>query len=260
MKHDLSICAIFKNEGEYLREWIEFHRLVGVEHFYLYDNESTDGAGALLRPYVESGLVSYMTIGGELAQARAYMHCLKYHGDESAWIGFIDLDEFLFSPTGDDLKAVLAPFSYAPAVGVNWCVHGTGGHQTKPEGLVTESYRQRTRNADLNAHVKSIVRPASVLPIASPDPHHFIYADGLAVNERHQRFRGPFSEPVSFEILRINHYWTKSVEEARRKSTVPRADTGQRRELEGFLNPELNELRDDTIEPWVEKLRSALAR
>ena len=33
----LSICAIYRDEAPYLVEWIEFHRLVGVEHFYLYD-------------------------------------------------------------------------------------------------------------------------------------------------------------------------------------------------------------------------------
>ena len=33
----LSICAVYRDEGPYLREWIEFHRLVGVERFYLYD-------------------------------------------------------------------------------------------------------------------------------------------------------------------------------------------------------------------------------
>ena len=36
--HYLAICAIYRDEAPYLREWIEFHRLVGVEHFFLYDN------------------------------------------------------------------------------------------------------------------------------------------------------------------------------------------------------------------------------
>ena len=37
-KYKLSICAIFKNEANYLKEWIEYHRMVGVEHFYLYNS------------------------------------------------------------------------------------------------------------------------------------------------------------------------------------------------------------------------------
>ncbi len=36
----MSLCAIFKDEADYLREWIEFHRIVGVEHFYLYNNSN----------------------------------------------------------------------------------------------------------------------------------------------------------------------------------------------------------------------------
>ena len=38
--YDLSVCAIFKDEASYLKEWIEYHKLVGVQHFYLYENEN----------------------------------------------------------------------------------------------------------------------------------------------------------------------------------------------------------------------------
>lgn len=31
----LSICATFKDEAPYIPEWIEFHRRVGVDHFFL---------------------------------------------------------------------------------------------------------------------------------------------------------------------------------------------------------------------------------
>ena len=37
-KHKVSICAIFKDEEEFLKEWLEFHLLVGIEHFYMYNN------------------------------------------------------------------------------------------------------------------------------------------------------------------------------------------------------------------------------
>ena len=40
--YELSVVAIMKNEGAYLKEWLDFHILVGVEKFYLYDNESND--------------------------------------------------------------------------------------------------------------------------------------------------------------------------------------------------------------------------
>lgn len=52
----LSICAIFRNEADYLKEWIEFHRLVGVEHFFLYNNFSEDAYLSILGDYIGQGL------------------------------------------------------------------------------------------------------------------------------------------------------------------------------------------------------------
>ena len=44
----LSVCAIYRNEAPYLAEWIEFHRLVGAERFFLYDNGSTASGSSVL--------------------------------------------------------------------------------------------------------------------------------------------------------------------------------------------------------------------
>lgn len=49
-KCNLSICAIMKDEGPYLVEWLEFHKLVGVEKFYLYDNSSNDNSMIFCTP------------------------------------------------------------------------------------------------------------------------------------------------------------------------------------------------------------------
>ncbi|MDR0796472.1 MAG: glycosyltransferase family 92 protein, partial [Tannerella sp.] len=53
----LTVCAIAKNEGPYFKEWIEWHQKIGVEKFYIYDNESGDHTKEVLEPYIESGLV-----------------------------------------------------------------------------------------------------------------------------------------------------------------------------------------------------------
>src|SRR5271167_2905681 len=56
-KYDLSACMIFRDEAPCLKEWIEFHVLLGVEHFYLYNNLSQDNYKEVLQPYVNSGIV-----------------------------------------------------------------------------------------------------------------------------------------------------------------------------------------------------------
>jgi len=55
----LSVVAVLKDERPNLQEWLDFHLSVGVEHFYLYDNGSSDGSAEVLYPYIESGKVTY---------------------------------------------------------------------------------------------------------------------------------------------------------------------------------------------------------
>ena len=42
MKYSVSLCLIFKNEAPFLKEWLDYHLTVGVDHFYLYNNNSDD--------------------------------------------------------------------------------------------------------------------------------------------------------------------------------------------------------------------------
>ena len=56
--YNLAVVAILKNEGHYLKEWLDYHLLAGVDHFYLYDNDSSDNYDEIIAPYVKAGLVT----------------------------------------------------------------------------------------------------------------------------------------------------------------------------------------------------------
>src|SRR5215210_6187175 len=108
MRAYLSACTIYRDAASYLPEWIEFHRLMGVERFFLYDNGSSDEHRDVLKPYTEDGTavihdwpMPFIGHGGRgMALRRAFDNCLDSHREHSRWIAFLDLDEFLFSPTG----------------------------------------------------------------------------------------------------------------------------------------------------------------
>jgi hypothetical protein len=262
----LSVCAIYRDDAEYLREWIEFHRVVGVERFFLYNNLSEDDHRTVLHDYIEEGVVilhdwpkPFFPIGQGMM--KAYEHCLEEYGATSRWIAFIDIDEFLFSPTGRPLPELLIDYERWPAVLVNWAMFGTSGHRTKPSGLVIESYVRRTRHTMHNAHFKSIVDPSRV---ESPrNPHAFRYRDGEAVNENGDppALKSPgMTESVSFSKFRINHYWSKSQEECRKKfdlwAKAGGAEAGQPRPWAFFeaRDKRLNEQSDDTILMYLPSL------
>jgi hypothetical protein len=250
----LSICAIYQDEASYMREWIEFHRLVGVERFFLYDHESTDGSTEVLAPYVEQGLVTSHHWPVDPGQVEAYDHCIAEHGAESRWIAFVDLDEFLFAPAGEAVPDVLREYEDLPGVGVGWGVFGTSGHRARPQGLVTESYTLRADRPRRPGWYKTILDPRRA--VRALGPHAFVYED-------RQAFPGPVPQFVPFDRLRINHYWTKSEEELYAKLGRVRADTGgpplvpAERALK--LTALEHSVRDEAILRYLPELRAALA-
>jgi len=261
----LSIHSCLGFDAEYLREWVEFHRLVGVERFFLYNNGDREAQRELLAPYVEDGIVVLHDFPGLPVQMPAFEHCLANHREDSRWIAFIDTDEFLFSPTGRPLPEMLAQYEEWPAVGVCRPPFGPSGHRTKPPGLVIESYLtriapQQPRGGALA--VKSVIDPRrAVRPF---NPHVFELTGGPLVDEQQRPVNKGQVDPPVFETLRINHYWTRSEEECRLKFSRIRPDNGEpyvaTRNVEGMVALEhAHGVRDETILPHVAPLRERLA-
>jgi hypothetical protein len=264
----LAACAIYLNEGPYLEEWIEFHRLVGVERFFLYNHMSTDEHRAVLRPYVEDGTVVVKDWPDEPGQPTAYLDCLEEHRGDARWIAFIDLDEFLFSPTLAPLPDVLADYEEWPGVIVNWACHGPSGYETRPEGLVIENYLLRAADDYFgNRMVKSIVDPKRAIRVGGGiNPHAFDYTEGCAVDEQFRpRDNGPRgkTETVSFSRLRVNHYWMKSRQQWLAKLEIPSPQNGKRRRAKppmfDRMAPVNSAVRDEVITAYVPELKAALA-
>ena len=91
----LCIVAILKNEASYIREWLAYHRLVGVDRFILYDNESDDGLHELIDKLPPKYDVIYNPWPGEVVQLSAYNDALKRYRYSTDQMAFIDADEYI---------------------------------------------------------------------------------------------------------------------------------------------------------------------
>ncbi len=259
----LSICAIYRDEADYLAEWVEFHRLVGVERFFLYNNFSKDHHREVLAPYVEEGIVTvrdWPVLDGRVGQIPAYNDCLRWHRDDSRWIAFIDLDEFFFSPGGESLPAVLAEYEQWPAVAIRWVMFGTSGHKTKPPGLVIDNYQRRIE-FDGGINMKTVADPRRVTTCLSA--HHFGYPYLSAVDENHFPMRGTRVPSDSAARLRLNHYHWKSEEEyvakcARMRSVGRPREVPDAAHFEWLRAAEERGRNDDAILRHVPALKRAL--
>eukprot|EP01025_Chloroclados_australasicus_P053294 TRINITY_DN625_c1_g1_i1.p1 TRINITY_DN625_c1_g1~~TRINITY_DN625_c1_g1_i1.p1 ORF type:complete len:586 (+),score=24.89 TRINITY_DN625_c1_g1_i1:170-1927(+) len=101
-RYDVSVCAIFKNEGRHLLEWISYHNLIGIQHFYLFNDYSTDEGLEILSPLVKRQLVTvlnrsdYYVLESEFNPQLAFLkYCGEKFSNTSRWILSIDLDEYL---------------------------------------------------------------------------------------------------------------------------------------------------------------------
>ncbi len=207
--YQLSICAIFQDEAPYLKEWIEFHRLVGVEHFYLYNHRSTDDWKAILTPYIASGVVEVTNETTEAAdnrtfnklQSACYTECLKRTRGVSKWVAFIDIDEYLFPVKEQKLNTLLQRYEDCACVCVNWLMFGTSGVRKIPsEKLLIETLTSCTSGSYReNYYVKSIVQPERVTHFLNP--HHPQCCEGYSqVNTD----KIPLKGPLARIIVRIN--------------------------------------------------------
>jgi hypothetical protein len=237
LRYYLSACAIFRNEAPYLEEWLVFHLGVGIEHFYLYENRSTDDFRSVLTPFLERRQVTLVDWPKPHGQKAAYRHCLHYIAMESRWVAFLDLDEFLFSPERRDIRPILEKNRELASLQIRRATFGSSGHRSKPADGVLQSY---TRRAAEIRGPKSVANPRLIRAIHNP--HQFsMWGD---------------DETHFCDELRINHYWSRSIEELLEK--IQRGDAWFRRPrlIDYHLSEEakLNEVEDRCIQPLAREI------
>ncbi|MCL2017356.1 MAG: glycosyltransferase family 92 protein [Alphaproteobacteria bacterium] len=256
--HQLAAVAIMKDEGSYLCEWIEFHRLVGVEKFYLYDNGSTDNTRKILEPYIKNGIVEYTYFPGQRLQKPAYMDALCKHRYDTKWLAVFDLDEFLVPASTETVPEFMNQFpDNVSQVMIGWLNFGSNGHITMPDGLVIDSY---TRRAPGHINNKTIINPRRTYKMGI----HTHVTFGKTVDVNGVDFHGVrFSSgenPSYTSALRLHHYCVKSREEFLKRRSRGCALRGtafgeKRWNDKYFALRDNNEILDETAIKWSAAVR-----
>ncbi len=263
-REGLAFVLIAKNEAPYIEEWLNFHHKHGVSHFIIYDNESEDKFHEVLKPYIEAGLVTYRLLRGRVRQIDAYNMALHDYGRKFKYMAVIDADEFMFVRKniyegGHNLLAFVDGFMKAHpnagGLGVNWCIFGSNGHISKPKGGVLENYTRSAKNdKSLRDHhvIKTVFDPAKTMSFISD--HFPIYRIGFNnLDETGRIIYGTHSQEVQCDMIRINHYFTKSKEEFIAKRSRGRADGAVMISMEEFDSHDHNESLDTEILSYAAK-------
>ena len=248
--YDLAVVSIMKNEGPYIKEWLDYHLLAGVNHFFLYDNESEDNFKEILQPYIDAEIVTYIFYPGKARQIPAYNEAVKYFKFFCRYMAFIDGDEFIFPHSKSTIIEVVDEIlsdklDDTAAIGINWRIFGSNGNETADYNVGVLD-RFTARDSNVNKHIKTIANPRMVNFF--PNSHYAMYFAGQSsVNEEGKTFSGPFNEDKTADKISINHYHTKSREEYEKKVAIGKADGLGKRTMTTFDSHDLNEVKDDGI-------------
>lgn len=221
-KYKVSVCTCFKNEAPFIKEWIEYHLFIGVEHFYLYNNNSTDHYQDILDPYVQSGVVTILDFPVVPVQVAAYKHFYDNFRNETQWVAFIDIDEFICLKKDESIISWLSKFSKYPLVYMYWKYFGSNGLLEHDESrTVMEQYTCAT---DKYINIGKVFYNTRY-DIAKFDKSmvHFMLVNW------HGILIPAVNEAMNFSIwgiqkiknkqftLQLNHYWSKAFNQYIRK-------------------------------------------
>ena len=226
-KYVMSVVAIFKNEHEYMEEWLEHHVAQGFDHFYLYCNDPKKDNYPYFEKYKDKitliDWVSAKNNGWFSIQKQAYLDCVSKYADNTQFLALLDLDEFM-TPTSDDMTIR----SYIESLKSKWDTIktfkirryniGSGGHLYKPDGSLRDNYKTKEKKC---SSYKTMANTDYINKAISFGVHDFAYIKktGKIYNDHfHYKLRTEYptacDDNYENEIpIVINHYYFKSYEE-----------------------------------------------
>lgn len=222
----------------YLIEWLNYHKSIGVDYFFLYDNESIVSLieavenipfkkdifihpiSGLPSPTIDIQKISYLKFLSDI-QSNFLPHCDR--------VAFIDEDEFIICENGD-IKKTLEDYAEFSGIGISWRIFGSSGLSSQTSDSQMKKFTRYTNSTyRANVNIKSIVNPYLVKDTLNP--HIFSYTKGFCVDIDKNPIEGSFIMSPIYKKLWINHYFTRSLEEWVEKVERGQADTGQKRDF-----------------------------
>jgi hypothetical protein len=219
------LCCIGRLENDYIREFVEYYKILGVSNICLYDNnfDGEEDFRDVIGDDIESGFVILKDWRNKkLAQLEAYNDCYATYGKEYDWVLFFDIDEFMFINSDRNISDYLSrnEFKDYDMIHVNWLIFGDGGlteNDGKPLLLrITtplDINHKTTYNFPDNFHIKSIIRGGIDTVVWNETSHTPITnikccnASGVECNSR-----SPFV-PYDYRYAGLRHFTTKTARE-----------------------------------------------
>jgi hypothetical protein len=219
--------GIFKNEHNYLKEWLDHHISQGIDHFYLYCNDiHIKNYPYLFTPYYKK----YITLiywtnkknsKSNTIQRQAYTDCVQKYSNESTYLMMLDIDEFIINinPNKKVIDFINSlNHNDTKALKIQRYNFGSNGHDIKPLGSVMNNYKKHEKICSSYKTMANCDYIDIEKNFYGVHDFNFLPKNGKIYNEyfsyRYTGYPIGCKKTDKNEIpLVINHYYTKSREE-----------------------------------------------
>ena len=228
----VALVCIAKNEDNYIEEWINYHKKIGFDDIFIYQND--------WRYVNDHPNVIKIEFDGVLQQENSYNEFLKSYKSQYNWAMFLDVDEFLVLHKHNNIKDFLEEYKDHKAVAICWANFGDNGHTNVVDDEYSVIKRFTKRDSNASQYIKSIVNLSYDFHMAIHFPVEIEMVD--------TKFNKFDLQNIykSIEIAQINHYFCKTYPEFIQKIERGRADSSFPRTTEDFFkfNNSSNEVED----------------
>lgn len=232
MNNYLSIVIGLKSYSlKELIEWLLWHKFIGVDHFYIFDDNSSVSVKRALENYKNfitfvsetDYKKSFVPLGkSPLITAQdnrrgykptMYSYVYKKYRHESQWMAFIDDDEFIFPLKEKELKVFLRQVENENSLVLQWRNFSPEGKSKTPtDGIIFDHYKRFQQGRA----IKMIVNCKKVKSIFKKN--HFFTSQGIDASKNKVHLKcSTLDYLVKEPYFALNHYSMKSLEDAKSK-------------------------------------------
>lgn len=251
-KYYCSICLIIRDENEYLKEWLDWHISLGVEHFYVYDHGSKQPVAEFISQSCGENKDKITVIdwsGNHTnAQPEAYNDCLKRFSKESRWIGFIDTDEQVRIKNGKTMPEFLKDYESFAGLFIVWLTYDANGQRYKSPLPLRQRFTHITVDRGLGDCMgKVFVQGLLMQDMHIHNGHPFERFDVVGEFKDKVEVNSIWKGNATTELICVDHFFTKSYEEWLEKIKRGSCDADYMRKYDEFFkcNPDMEYCREN---------------
>ena len=211
-----------KLENKYANELINYYKNIGVEKFYLADNNDNcyEKLSDILKDDILDGLVDIIGVRGiKKDQTQLFGEVYEKHKSECKWMSFFDFDEYLsFKQTNISLQNYFSKLNFEKCnvILINWIIYNDNNIVKYDNRPLKKRFTKPLYNSEANKFVKSIIKgnlnwnPWAYDQTSHRPRHQLRTCDSNG--NRVKTFNDVVIPPILDNVY-LKHFTTKTIEE-----------------------------------------------